>query len=387
LRSGWLIALITLCSACGSTIIPLYEEQRLQALAAPEPAPDNWSPDCRIAISDRMLQTIASESLKGALQEFTKLDINGPGFSGRPNMTLVHLTLSEGSCEQCLDITASFSGEISWKLLAKSGEAPFKAEARVEAAIEITQNAKGWEVTLRPRQVKRVQLTTETWSGALKAALSLPLELRLKEVALELIPVVPVAKLPANRFPIRAARARSQDGALVVELLASSSSTRPLPPVKLRKGWNVTLSNDALIALARAETFRRGPDSAGVVVTPTGLEARRQAFELEMRIWRLNGSGWWRDYTVSGELAAKSTAVVLTASTVEEVAQSQGAALVDPLAALGESVIVRAIQDAITTSFPNTKSLQIGARGVDLRVTSAHGESGFLVISGVAKVR
>ena len=41
--------------------------------------------------------------------------------------------------------------------------------------------------------------------------------------------------------------------------------------------------------------------------SPTALSGEAGAFELGVRLWRIPGAGWWRDYTVSGALASSSS--------------------------------------------------------------------------------
>lgn len=383
---AYLLLLFLICSGCGGTVLPLYEEQRLAALAEALPAPSSWTPDGRIAISERMLQTIGAESTKTAQQGNSKLVLSGPGFSSHPSFKLQKLSLAQGDCTQCFALTASFVGDVTWRLLTKSGTSPFTAEASIQAEVLIEQDKLGWHIRLKPKDIEHVKLETKGWSSTLNAALAKPLERWLKTQIGELLPEIPLADLPESSLPVRAARARSIDGALVVEFLTPAGTAETMQPVKLRKGWSVDLSTEALIAIARADSFRKGPDSHGIVVTPITFKPNRQAFELEMRIWRLKGAGWWRDYRVSGEIEAKPGAIKLTSNDVLELDQSAGAAFVDPLAALGEALIIKAIEDAITTSLPSTKSVDIGGAQIQLTVQTLGGSGAFLKVGGATKL-
>jgi hypothetical protein len=387
MHQAYLLLLFLLCSGCGSTVLPLYEEQRSLALADPLPAPANWTPDGRIALSERMLQTILAEAILEAQKGGENRALGGPGFSGTPNIRLQKLSLAEGNCTDCVALTVSFTGDLDWKLLTKRGKSPFSATASLQSEVLIDHDKEGWHTRLVPKDIEDVRLETEAWSGTLNTALSKPLESWLKAQITQTLPEIPLATFQTRSLPVQAARARSLGGALTLEFLSGGTTTSPIPPVKLRKGWSVNLSTATLVSIARAESFRHGPDTHSVVVTPLRFQAKGQGFELDIRIWRLKGAGWWRDYQVTGQIGAKPGAIKLTSQSVVELDQSPGAAFVDPLAALGEALIIKAIEDAITTSLPNTKSVELGKKNIELSVLTIGGGSDFLRVGGVTTIR
>ena len=89
--------------------------------------------------------------------------------------------------------------------------------------------------------------------------------------------------------------------------------------------------------------------------------------ELGLRLWRTSGKGWWRDYTVSGPVTLTKSRIKLKAEDVREDGKSKGAVLADPLAALGEGIILRAIENSVAAAIPTSQAAT--SRGIKTTVT------------------
>jgi hypothetical protein len=120
---------------------------------------------------------------------------------------------------------------------------------------------------------------------------------------------------------------------------------------------------------------------------PTSLDLDGGEFALGLRLWRLKGKGWWRDYTIRGDLTLVNQVLKLQPKEVQEGERSQGAALVDPLALLGESLILRVIEDAAAQSVPIGQATSVGGLTLKAKVSQAQGVADALMLSGDATVR
>ena len=95
----------------------------------------------------------------------------------------------------------------------------------------------------------------------------------------------------------------------------------------------------------------------GVAIDPVGLKIEEDAFELALRLWKIEGRGlWWRDYTATGTIQQKEHKLKLKGDSVEEGDKSPRAGIVDPLALIAESFILDGISDQLSQSLPNHKS-------------------------------
>ena len=122
--------------------------------------------------------------------------------------------------------------------------------------------------------------------------------------------------------------------------------------------------------------------SHDVVADPRALDIKRGAFELQLRLWRIKGRGWWRDYTVSGSFTHENGRVVLEPKDVRQTGQSPGAVLVDPLAALAEGHILDGMARALQTSVPTTSSQDVGGAPMTVRIDTAWGAGALVSLKG-----
>ena len=119
-----------------------------------------------------------------------------------------------------------------------------------------------------------------------------------------------------------------------------------------------------------------------IVPEPTHLTIEGDTFELGLRLWRVSGRGWWRDYTISGTVEAGTKRVLLAPVSVTKDAASPGAALVDPLAFLGQGVILRTIESALNTSMPASRADRFIGLDAALSVSKVQGEHGAVIVDG-----
>jgi hypothetical protein len=200
-------------------------------------------------------------------------------------------------------------------------------------------------------------------------------------------PPIPVAELGTADLPLRAVSLATSDDYLLVRVLTSSPtrSTGALVP-QAQGDWYLSLDEGALLGLARKDAFEAEPMEYDVHADPRSLEIQDQAFVLGLRLWRLAGAGWWRDYQVSGNIHIDGDRLVLEPEAVRELDQSKGAGLVDPLALFAEGLILEAIQDALHIARPAQIEEPIGGAKLVLGVEGASGSGGTLSLRGTASI-
>ena len=144
----------------------------------------------------------------------------------------------------------------------------------------------------------------------------------------------------------------------------------------------------ALLNIARREAFTLGEVSpgTGIYAEPTSLDLEGQGFEMGLRVWRLDGTDWWRDYTLSGDISILKEELVLKATAVKEGDKSEGAGIADPIALIGEAYIMRVLQDSAQGALPSSEHFEVGASTWSVVLEDAQGLSENLVMSGRIKV-
>jgi hypothetical protein len=143
---------------------------------------------------------------------------------------------------------------------------------------------------------------------------------------------------------------------------------------------------DSLLAIARTEAFRAGPMTHGIVCEPTVMDLTQERFVIGIRLWKTTGNGWWHDYEVEGTWTLANGELVLSPGKVKDMGHSRGAALADPLVALAEGIIQRAIGKALDTALP-TRSGELGEMGAEIIVDSIEASDRMMRVNGSVTVR
>ena len=374
---------------CASGIQNLYETERSAALAVAGPPPGDWAPDLRLRLSgealDGLVQIVLDQGLLAWDQELEVKAPLGVIFTVEPRADVRSLKLSGSSdCDGCLDIDASLDGKARWSAGGQSGTLPFTARVGGTVSFELKDRGDAWDLSGRLRDVDRVQVgiealgnvdATEVLGGWVDEALkrSKPLEL---------------GELGGPELPVRAARlvTKGLDGDIEVQLLSDLVSSAPVSAGgSLQSDFELRASTACMLGLARRFAFDKGVIAYDTAAIPTSLSATSASFLLGLRLWHLDGAGWWRDYQVKGRMAAAKGRLSFTPSEAVEGEKSQGAALADPLALLAEGQILQAVEDGVhaapiravlahrTASATISSSVRDGANPVSVRSRDTSG--------------
>jgi len=374
-------------------VLSQYEDARTAALADPGPLAPDWRPDAVLHLSpellDRLLVAVLEEH--GTLRDEVAVSIPlGGRLTLKPDLTVESIDLqSTNRCEECLAVDVTLTGPVAWQAGRKEGEIPVTAHAEFDTAFESTADGKGtWTVTARPRDVRTLTLDLGGTVAMLGPLLESTLGDWLRTDLLRRIPPIELGSFGTDDVPLRALKVTSAPQGLAVGLLTGSPTPEPLEqdPRRTRQGWRLDISEDSLLDLAKAASFRSEPVSHDVVIEPTALSFTPDTFTLGIRLWRPVGRGWWRDYTVQGQLEVKKRRVVLTPTTVEEGPKSKGAFFVDPLATLGEGRILEAIEASMNTAVPSNYATTAEGLRLSANLTGVESAAGTVTLRGDLEV-
>ncbi len=345
------MSLMLVASGCAGTVMPQYREARTAALASPPPPPPNWKPDAVLHLSpeaiDEIVEALLDQlgPLKGSLDAgVARLE---------PRLTLKRLTLRRAKgCDDCVSVDLSLDGRVNVVTPLGSAKSPVDAQLAFDAVFEVEADERGlWQVLLVPRRVRDLDVSM---GGTRVATAGGTIQRWIERSLFQDMPPQRIATLGSVDLPLRAVRVATAGRTIQLHLLTASPAAHPIP-VERRKParWQLDIHPDSLVAMAAAESYRAGAVAKDVVPVPTSLELDEHGgFRMGLRLWRIKGKGWWRDYEVEGTATIDGDDVDLTPSGVTEQGKSKGAVFVDPLAALGEGVILKTIERALETSLP-----------------------------------
>ncbi len=377
-----------LLAGCPSPIHSQYEAAREAALADPGPAPPEWQPDAMLHLSPPLVDAVLTAVLEehGRIDEEVRLRIPIGAATLQPDLEVDRLSLgSSRRCASCLAVDTRLSGQLGWRVAGSDGTLPLTIDAEFDVELAAASDGDEWAVTLRPQDVRRLDVRSRRSSAVLQPLLDGAFQEWVRERLLQGIEPIPVARVGAEGLPLRAVSLAPAEEGIAVSMLTTSPEPTPLPrrrAAQVSSGWRLDIAQDALLALARRAAFEHGPVARGVVVDPTALEITPERFTLGMRLWRPEGRGWWRDYTIVGEVAMRPDRIELKATDVQAEGQSPGAAVADPLAALAEGHILRALEDAIAASLPSAQRQTGHGFTTEVRARALDGSRGVLSIQG-----
>lgn len=389
-----LAAAVLSLSACAGSVMPLYQQARDDALADPGPPPADWKPDAVLHLSKTQLDEVVTAALEshGALTGRIKRSVLGLEIVATPDLTIDELTLGASkACKACVAVDTKLSGDVQWTAAGRKGKVPVKVAAAFDVELSATEaEASTFAMTAAPRELRDLKLTFGSVDATVARVLEQGVGDWLREDFLKDVPPVEIGAFGGEDVPLRAVRIAGSGGGVRLEMLTRSPSPGVVDtkaPAGLDEGFQLAISQDSLLDLARATAFQAGPLGYDVVVEPTALTLTEDGFTMGLRVWRPVGKGWWRDYTVTGDVEMARRGVKLLPQSVTEGAKSEGAGLADPLALLAEGYMLKTIEESIATTLPTKQTARAGDVRTDIAVRSIAGVGDAVVVSGVLDVR
>lgn len=373
--------------ACTPDIHPLYDAERTEALTIATDRPSSWQPDLTVAIARDDFEQAIDAALTSALQAQVapiQTSFLGATAEVRPQLAVDRAKIRPvADCETCLGFNTRLTGRASWTLMGVSGSIPLSVVVGGTFAIEVRD---GKYIYAKPKSIKRVGVEITDLSG-LRLDPSTLIQSWVEKLLGEKMPTIQILALDTDTIPVRDLRLRTSDEAITVEALSNVPGSLPAATVSApTSGVRLTLSQSALTGLARRAAYEAGTFSYDTAVDPTSITVDGATFGMDLRVWRLTGRGWWRDYHVDGHLEATDGKVKLTPDTVTELAKSDGAALADPLAALFEGKILETVGDGIDRSLPGHAAQNVGNVKLGAKVRTVTGTLQTLVVDADLKI-
>jgi hypothetical protein len=381
--------LLLLVLACAGNIAEMYEAEKATALAPPSAPGEAWTPELRLRLSEASLARAAEEVVAaGALSVDKAYGVDNPlgiPLKARPSAKVTRLDVTVGQdCRGCLVLDGTLEGKVRWAAGPAKGTVPFTARLSGDMRFSTEAQGDGWRVTGRVVELGRVKVQ----AGKVKAIDLTPIVRGWIDDALDEAPPLQLGRLGGEALPLRALRVREADGALEIQALGDVSGGKPIPAAAdaLGADWDLRMHPDTALALMRRTAFEAGPGEMDVAIDPRALSVSGDTFTLGLRLWRLKGAGWWRDYTVDGTLTAKNGKLKLRGEEATEGEKSRGAGLADPLALLAEGRILDAVGRGVTQSLPARRELAVKGVSLSAVADQARGEDGALLVSGTLDV-
>lgn len=372
--------LLTL-AACAGSIGALFESTRAEVLADPGPTPAQWQPDASLHLGSGLIQSLvegafqADSPLRGERIPLGKLG------AVTPDLSVTNLRLqSVDRCEGCLAVHAKVQGRLGWELLGMPGSMPADGDLDMDFSVISSEKAGKWTVSVAPKTVRSVRLNLG--GTALAAGEGQVVDWIKSQIMSHLQPYA-LGPFGGEDLPLRGLRVEpAQDGVRIAMLTTARGST-PLGQKSARTdGFSMDISQSALLSVARRAAFAGPPLSYDVVADPTSLTFQADHFEMGLRLWRPVGAGWWRDYTVRGDLGVTKGRLKLSPKEVVEGPKSKGAGLADPLALLGEGLILKTVEESFSTSFAANKSTKMRDWQLEVKVQNVRGARDALTVDG-----
>lgn len=373
-----LLALVL--ASCTPDVRGLYDREAAEAMARATGVPDAWAPDLVVGLATPAVNEAFQTALDVVLAESVEpLRVRGPiGATAevRPELRAESVRIRpDDACAGCFGFDALLKGPVHWRLGPAEGRVggSFAVAGEVQLAIE-----DGRRLTLTPRAVKKVRLAAGDL-GAIGGPVDEALQAWITRLVAERVGPLRLTEVDTSRLPVRALRLATGAEGAAVEVLTD------VPGSAAVRGWTwpedggaLMVSDSALAGLARRAAFAAGPQQLEVAVDPRALRVTGTGFDLDLRVYRLVGRGWWRDYAVRGDVKVEKAKLRLVAREASEVGQSKGAGLVDPLAALFEGKILEAVVDHLDAAIPGRQAAAAGPVQVVGKVRAVDGREGQL---------
>jgi hypothetical protein len=345
---------LVLWTGCVASVLGEYQASKEAALGPLQALGQHWKPEVRVRLSPDLVEAVVTSVVEDGLSTGRTVTVSGPlGVSARLEPSIEVKKLSFGAakaCETCVNAHAVLDGKVGYDLAGYRGSVPLHGELTVDVAIGLVRTADEWAVSATVADVQALEVEVPR---AGKLELGGELEHWARR-ALKESPAIPIGTFGGGSLPLRAARVAWFGEAAEIEGATELAGAVPVVGGgAVPAGWAVSLDAGTILALARRAAFERGALAHDVAVEPRALTFQDGGgFSLDLRLWRLAGAGWWRDYTVRGTLEIADGKLVVRSEDVVETGKSRGAGIADPLVLLVEGRILQSLSDAFDRAIP-----------------------------------
>ena len=369
-------------------IVEAFREAEALARATPAPVRDGWAPDLVLHLGRDTVASLVETELAAVDRDVRGEIPVGLGVTVNTRLTLDALTLAPSTtCTGCWSALAELAGTVGYESgVLGRGAVPVAVSAVVDLSLETHTTPASYVIRAVPERVTDVDLRVKGLPRSLVDRAETEVRARVSRALAELPPIV-VTEIARTGLPVRAVRVAPEGAGLRVELLSEAPAPGRVPvhDPGLRVGWQLDASVASLLSIARREAFSAPRQKYDLVPVPESLAVEGSRFRLGLRLWRLSAPGWWRDYAADGTVEVVFGEIALSAERVVEGGRSPGAGRADPLALLGEGVILDTITDVLQRTVPASGATTVQGRDVSVTVERIGGAESTISRSGGAE--
>jgi hypothetical protein len=373
--------LFSLFYGCNNDILAEYTERKESLQSTPSKLSDNWKPDIIFRLNYDHLTTLAQVLVNEQLQSskaFRK-EVLGFALNIQPSLKLTDLQLSDDADSEHIRINGTIKGPWKWTVGAFKGS----EHSSIQFSGSVNTEFKDGQVFLHIDEIQSLNIQINDLRMGLFQSINIskPLEAWLKEEILK-TPPIPIRELS---LPVRGARLFSTPTGEQIEVRSHVNHTKnlPSPTEAFTEDWQAWIHQDTLLGWAQESALELGTVAYGIAIDPRNLSITDQDFNLDLRLWKIEGVGkWWRDYQATGTIERRNNKIHLVGNSVTEVDNSPRAGLADPLALLGEGLILEAIGDNLNQTFPLQQSKTKNKHQWNMTIDSWTGRQDALVVNG-----
>jgi hypothetical protein len=377
--------LLLLSTACTSAVRTEFQTTYAEVTRPPPPLPTAWEPDISVRMAPAVVEGALSAALDGA-QLSTLIDL--PGFKLEPSLSVdgVRLTDPQVPCDGCLGLYATLAGNLDYRGLGYAGRTKVRIHIGIDTALQVRQEPDGWVVMADPPTITAIETDLETMNRTLSDWVLSPLAQWVSSSLTSGLAPITLARLGRLDLPVQALRVAVVDGIVELDARTTSPSDAAVDPAAdPGAGWSARMPVASVVAAARLAAFQQGSLGLGLWAEPRDIDIEDDTLTLDLRLWRVAGMGWWRDYHIDTQMDLDGGKLTLAPRDVSELAHSQGAGLADPIAAMLQGKILDVIASAVNTSIPSSRTQDIGGTRTTWALDSIGREGDDLVLGGSAR--
>ena len=368
----WLIA-------CNNQLIKEYEQEKETVLQAAPALKDNWKPDILLRLDYGAISKIAKRYVEKEIKGYKPLKKKflGKEFVAKPKLNLKTLTLSDAPAKDAIQFRTVLDGNftLSW--------GPFKEKLKTKAVLQGIAKIElnDGENQLSFSKLQKIKITIGELGGKNIAPM---LEEWLEKEFLK-TKKISLGSFDLSNLHLRGIRLNSTPTSTNIEMRSDTLHTNNLKPSKLqlKRDWELQVHQDVLLGWSRRLAFEKGIIDYGVAVDPRKFSVTEQEFDIDVRLWKLDGfSKWWREYSVHGDIAERKGRFKFTTDEITKADDSKGVSVVDPLVVLAESLLLDDMTEKLTYALPMQKKSTLDGLTWKFKVENFKGHGDQLSITG-----
>ena len=365
--------------ACNNQLATEYEQEKELVLQEAPPLKDNWKPDILLRLNYQAISRIAKRYVEKEIKGYKPLKKKflGKEFIAKPKLELKKLVLSDAAAKDEIQFRTNIEGKfiLSW--------GPFKETLNTKAVLQgvakITLD--NGENKLSFSKLKKISITINKLGGKNIAPM---LEEWLEDEFLK-TQTISLGSFDLAQLNLRDIRLHSTPTSTNIEMRSDTLHENHLVPsqLQLKKDWALHVHQDVLLGWSRRFAFEKGVIDYGIAVDPRKLSITDKEFDIDVRLWKLEGaSKWWREYSAHGDVAERKGRFKFTTNEVSKQDDSKGVSVIDPLVVLAESLFLDDMAKQLNYALPVQKKSTVDGLTWKFKVDSFKGHGDQISIKG-----